>query len=58
MQQIVIFRFYRLISARPALAWTYLLGNLIAAAALVGAILKLRSGAKVVWRNTSYSEGS
>ena len=58
MQQTVIFRFYRLISARPALAWTYLIGNLIAAAALVGAILKLRSGAKVVWRNTSYSEGS
>jgi len=58
MQQSVIFRFYRLISARPTLAWTYLLGNLIAAAALVGAIMKLRSGAKVVWRNTSYSEGS
>ena len=58
MQLSVIFRFYRLIRAKPALAWTYVLGCLIAAAALIGALLKLRSRARVVWRNTSYSEGS
>ncbi len=58
MQISVIFRFYRLIHARPALAWTYALGCLVSAAALLGAMTKLRRGATVTWRNTAYSRGS
>ena len=56
MQQSVIWRFYRLIGARAELAWTYLIGNLFAAAAVVIAMTKLRKGAQVVWRNTTYTD--
>jgi len=55
MQLTVIYRFYKLIYAQPRLAWTYALGNLIACVALIVALTKLRSGAKVTWRSTSYS---
>ena len=58
MQISVIFRFYRLIDARPSLAWTYMLGCLVASASLLKALWSLRTGARVVWRNTSYSEAS
>jgi len=54
IQLSVIFRYYRLIGARPGLFWTYPLGTLVAALALVGSLSKLRRGAKVVWKSTSY----
>lgn len=55
LQLSVIWRFYRLIGARSGLFWTYPLGNLVTAWALVLSLMKLRAGAKVVWKNTSYS---
>jgi len=57
MQISVIYRFYRLIGARYDLAWTYPLGCIVAIAAVIGSLTRLRSGAKVVWKNTSYSRG-
>ena len=57
MQVSVIFRFYRLIDARSSLAWSYALGSGLTCLALVKALLKLRPGAKVTWRNTSYATG-
>ena len=51
----VIFRFYRLIGARPLLAWSYPLGCLVVLLSLSIALSKLRKGAKVTWRGTSYS---
>lgn len=55
LQVSVIFRFYRLIGARPGLAWSYPLGCLITIIALCMSIGKLRKGAKVTWRGTSYA---
>ena len=55
LQITVAWRFYQLAGARRTLAWTYLLGCLIAIFAVIAAMTKLRSGAKVVWRGTSYS---
>ena len=57
MQLSVIFRFYRLINARADLAWTYPLGCAIGIIALIKAMGKLRRGAQVVWRNTTYTQG-
>ncbi len=54
MQLSVIFRFYRIAGGRRALAWTYPLGCLVVLAILVIAIAKLRPGARLVWRGTSY----
>jgi len=53
----VIFRFYRLIEARKWLAWTYPLGASMAILSVCIAISKLRRGAKVTWRGTSYTSG-
>lgn len=50
-----IYRFYRLIGARSGLAWTYPLGCVVAAIALIKALAKLRPGASVVWKDTTYS---
>ena len=55
MQISVIVRFYGLIRARPALAWTYALGCAVAGVALVAALGKLRRGATVTWRDTTYA---
>lgn len=57
-QMVSIFRFYRLIGARSELAWSYVIGSVIAAASLLSAISKLRKGAKIVWRSTSYASTS
>jgi len=57
MQLSVIYRFYRLIGARAELAWTYPLGCCIAIAAVVVALTKLRKGATMTWRNTTYTPG-
>ena len=54
MQISVIYRFYRLIGARKDLAWSYPLGCLVAIWAVILSLTKLRKGAKVVWRSTSY----
>ena len=54
IQLTVIYRFYPLIGAKGYLAWTYVLGCAITMLALLGAISKLRKGARLVWRNTEY----
>ena len=55
MQLSVIFRFYRLIRAKPALAWTYPLGCAIAAISVVRSLIHLLAGKKVIWKGTRYS---
>jgi hypothetical protein len=51
----VIYRFYRLIIARPGLFWTYPIGCAVAIWALVLSLTKL-GGAKVVWKSTGYNQ--
>jgi cellulose synthase/poly-beta-1,6-N-acetylglucosamine synthase-like glycosyltransferase len=58
LQVSVIYRFYKLIGARKSLAWTYVLGCAMAFAALCISLSKLRKGAKVTWRGTSYNSAS
>ncbi len=53
----VIWRFYRFIGARPRLFWTYPIGCVVAMVALLVALSKLRPGAEVTWRNTTYTHG-
>jgi len=53
MQLSVIYRFYKLIDARPGLFWTYPIGCAVAMWALAGSLTKL-GGAKVVWKSTGY----
>lgn len=55
MQLTVIYRFYALIHARPSLAWTYPIGCAVAMIAVILSMTRLRKGAKVVWKGTSYS---
>ena len=55
IQLSVIYRFYKLIGARKDLAWTYSIGCAMAILAIVISLSKLRKGAKVTWRGTSYS---
>lgn len=55
IQMSVIFRFYRILQGRPCLFWTYCLGCVITLYAIVKAIGNLRSGAKLVWKNTHYA---
>lgn len=55
MQVSVIGRFYKLIKAKPVYCLTYWLGCLITLYAIILSISKLRKGAKLVWRNTSYA---
>ena len=55
MQLSVIYRFYKLISARPGLFWTYPLGCAVTIWALVLSLTKL-GGAKVVWKSTGYNQ--
>jgi cellulose synthase/poly-beta-1,6-N-acetylglucosamine synthase-like glycosyltransferase len=54
MQISVIFRFYRLIAAKPALAWSYPLGSIITMICLFIGMSKLRRGAGITWRGTRY----
>jgi chlorobactene glucosyltransferase len=58
IQLVTIVRFYRLVGARWGLAWTYPIGCVVAMLALFSAMSKLRKGAKLVWRNTSYTTES
>ena len=52
----VIWRFYAFAGARPALTWAYLAGVVVTAIALFGSFRKLRPGAQVVWRSTTYTK--
>jgi len=54
MQLSVIYRFYKLISARPGLFWTYPIGCAVTMWALILSLTKL-GGAKVVWKSTGYN---
>ena len=56
LQLSVIFRYFRLLGAWAWLFWTYPVGSLITAWALIGSLGKLRSGAKVVWKSTAYTK--
>ncbi|MDY6913872.1 MAG: glycosyltransferase family 2 protein [Planctomycetota bacterium] len=55
MQISVIYRFYKLIGARKLLAWTYPIGCVVTVVSLVMSLTKLRRGARIVWRDTTYS---
>jgi len=55
LQLTVMYRFYKLAGAKGELAWSYLAGYVVTTIALAVSIMKLRPGARVVWRNTSYS---
>lgn len=57
MQQSLIWRFYKLAQARQVATFGYSLGCSVAIVALIKAIGKLRSGGKIVWRNTTYTTG-
>ncbi|MBS3733584.1 MAG: glycosyltransferase [Phycisphaerae bacterium] len=57
MQLSVIYRFYALTGARRCVFWTYPLGSLIAAGVVLWALGKLRPGARLTWRGTSYNAG-
>lgn len=56
LQISVIYRFFKLVGARASLAWSYPVGCLITIYVLVLALSKLRKGANIVWRNTSYAK--
>ena len=55
LQGSVVYRFYKLIDARPGLLWTYPLGCIVAMIAVLVAITKLRPGSRVVWKGTVYA---
>ena len=54
MQLSVIYRFYKLISARASLFWTYPIACCVAIWMLVLSLSKLFGG-KVVWKSTGYN---
>ena len=54
MQLTAIARYFKLVGAPVWLFWTYPMGSLITAYALILSLTKLRPGAKVVWKATSY----
>ena len=58
MQLSLIARYYKLVAARPGLFWTYPVGSLVVIVALIGSLTKLRRGATVVWKSTSYARQS
>ena len=55
MQVSVIYRFYKLIGARKELAWSYPLGCAFMVVCLILSLAKCRKGARITWRDTSYS---
>jgi len=56
LQWSVIWRFYALIGGRSAMFWSYPLGCIVGIVALLVAISKLRPGARITWRNTTYEQ--
>jgi len=55
LQISVAYRFYALAGAKPALAWTYPLGTLMAIGIVLGALAKRLRGGRVTWRGTTYT---
>jgi len=55
LQLSVIYRYYKLTNVCKWLAWTYPLGCILAMTALATAMTKHRKGAKLTWRNTTYT---
>ncbi|MCY2932181.1 MAG: glycosyltransferase [Planctomycetota bacterium] len=56
LQLSAIFRYYRLAEVTPGLFWTYPLGCAITLVILVNSMLRLRAGATVVWKSTTYTK--
>jgi len=55
MQMSVIFRYYRLLGNAGALAVTYSMACIITLVVIIISMTKLRPGATVTWKSTSYS---
>jgi chlorobactene glucosyltransferase len=56
LQLSVIHRYYRLAEVTPGLFWTYPLGCAITLAILINSMFRLRAGATVVWKATTYTQ--
>jgi chlorobactene glucosyltransferase len=56
IQLTAIYRFFKLLGAKASLAWSYPVGCLITIYVIILSLLKLRKGASIVWRNTSYAK--
>ena len=56
LQLSAIARYYRLIGVTRGLFWTYPLGCAITLVILVNSMLRLRPGAAVVWKSTTYTK--
>jgi len=56
LQLSVIFRYYALLGGRWGLFWTYPFACIIALVVLVKSMLKLRPGATVTWKSTTYAK--
>lgn len=54
MQISVIYRYTKLLGGIPILSITYILGCIMAFGTLVIAMTKLKKGAKLTWKNTTY----
>ncbi len=57
LQLTVIGRFRKLANAGLAWTWTYPLGSIVVSWILIRAAMKVRPGAKVVWKGTVYESG-
>ena len=57
MQITVIYSFRKLAGGRQDQAWTYPIGCAVATGILLCAMGKLRKGAQINWRNTTYTRG-
>ena len=58
VQMTVIWRFFGILKTPRALCITYPIGSFIVLAILANAMGKLRRGARLVWRSTSYTRGT
>jgi len=58
IQLSVIFRYYGLLGGKGLLFWTYPFACIIALVVLVMSMLKLRPGATVTWKSTTYAKRS
>ena len=56
MQMSVIFRYYRLLGNAGSLAWTYSMACIITLVIIVISMTKLRRGATVTWKSTTYAK--
>ena len=54
LQQTAIFRFYKILKLNAWLCWTYPFSSFLVSYILIRAMSKLRPGAKVTWKGTSY----